>query len=170
MNTALLKEVQQSYHRLTCLLIRKHMTVSTMESCTSGMIASLITDTEGASEIFPGSSVVYCNREKTAAGVPEEIIRRCSVYSVQTAGAMAEAAAEKYHTDIGIGVTGCFSGPDPANPEGIPGRVYFAVCCGGQLRCCEMDISPELSRAEAKMTAALGVARETAALIEEDPR
>ena len=35
-------------------LIDTHTTVSTMESCTSGMIASSITDTEGASAIFPG--------------------------------------------------------------------------------------------------------------------
>ena len=34
-------------------LIDTHTTISTMESCTSGLIASMITDTEGASAIFP---------------------------------------------------------------------------------------------------------------------
>lgn len=42
-------------------LIASHTTISTMESCTSGLIASLITDTEGASAIFPGGYVTYLN-------------------------------------------------------------------------------------------------------------
>ena len=37
-------------------LIASHTTISTMESCTSGLIASLITDTEGASAIFPAAT------------------------------------------------------------------------------------------------------------------
>ena len=40
-------------------LIEKQITISTMESCTSGLIASMITDTEGASAIFPGGYVTY---------------------------------------------------------------------------------------------------------------
>ena len=56
-------------------LIDTHTTVSTMESCTSGMIASTITDTEGASAIFPGGYVTYLNETKIFIGVEEEIIR-----------------------------------------------------------------------------------------------
>ena len=57
-------------------LIDTHTTVSTMESCTSGMIASTITDTEGASAIFPGGYVTYLNETKIFIGVEEEIIRK----------------------------------------------------------------------------------------------
>ena len=49
-------------------LIDTHTTVSTMESCTSGMIASTITDTEGASAIFPGGYVTYLNETKIFIG------------------------------------------------------------------------------------------------------
>ena len=45
-------------------LIATHTTISTMESCTSGLIASMITDTEGASAIFPGGYVTYLNETK----------------------------------------------------------------------------------------------------------
>ena len=62
-------------------LIDTHTTVSTMESCTSGMIASTITDTEGASAIFPGGYVTYLNETKIFIGVEEEIIRKYGVYS-----------------------------------------------------------------------------------------
>ena len=60
-------------------LIDTHTTVSTMESCTSGMIASTITDTEGASAIFPGGYVTYLNETKIFIGVEEEIIRKYGV-------------------------------------------------------------------------------------------
>ena len=56
-------------------LIEKQTTISTMESCTSGLIASMITDTEGASAIFPGGYVTYSNETKMLVGVDEQIIR-----------------------------------------------------------------------------------------------
>jgi hypothetical protein len=73
--------VRLKYGRLTRLLIRQNISVTTMESCTSGQIASLITDTEGASAVFRGAYVTYCNAAKIALGVPaeviEEIVRFC---------------------------------------------------------------------------------------------
>ena len=55
-------------------LIASHTTISTMESCTSGLIASLITDTEGASAIFPGGYVTYLNETKVLVGVDPSVI------------------------------------------------------------------------------------------------
>ena len=66
--------VRLKYGRLTRLLIRQNISVTTMESCTSGQIASLITDTEGASAVFRGAYVTYCNAAKIALGVPAEVI------------------------------------------------------------------------------------------------
>lgn len=56
-------------------LIKSGTTISTMESCTSGLIASMITDTEGASAIFPGGYVTYLNETKIFVGVDENIIK-----------------------------------------------------------------------------------------------
>ena len=75
-------------------LIDTHTTVSTMESCTSGMIASTITDTEGASAIFPGGYVTYLNETKIFIGVEEEIIRKYGVYSKECAEEMARTVQE----------------------------------------------------------------------------
>ena len=61
-------------------LIASHTTVSTMESCTSGLIASMITDTEGASAIFPGGFVTYLNETKILVGVDADVIRKYGVY------------------------------------------------------------------------------------------
>jgi len=164
MNRNLLEKVQESYRKLTCLLIKKNITVSTMESCTSGLIASLITDTEGASAIFPGAAVAYSNEWKTENGVDPELILKYSVYSPQVAEAMACAAAEKFGTQIGIGVTGCFGNPDPCNPEGIPGTVYYGVCFGDTLQSGKMFISENCSRAEAKLEVAEKVAEVVSAM------
>ena len=88
-------------------LIDTHTTVSTMESCTSGMIASTITDTEGASAIFPGGYVTYLNETKIFIGVEEEINPKVwCVTQKECAEEMARTVQEKMHTDIAIGITG----------------------------------------------------------------
>jgi PncC family amidohydrolase len=122
------KAVREHYRLLTELLIDRKLSISTMESITSGQIASLITDTEGASEIFPGGYVTYSNRAKVMAGVPEEIIGAYSVYSKETAEAMAVCCRKSFDTDIGIGITGTTGNPDPQNGKAsVPGEVYFAI-------------------------------------------
>ncbi len=52
-------------------------------------------------------------------GVPAEIIDKYTVYSTQTAEAMAKACTAVYQADIGIGVTGTMGNVDPANSETI---------------------------------------------------
>ena len=70
-------DIRNDYRRLTKLLIERGMTISTMESATSGQIASLITDTEGSSAVLKGAFVTYCNEAKIMQGVPAEILEKC---------------------------------------------------------------------------------------------
>ena len=119
--------VRRKYRDLTLTLIERRMTVTAMESCTSGLIASLITDTEGASAVFKGAFVTYSNEAKIAQGVPRETIEKYGVYSAETASAMAEACRDAMHADIGIGVTGSFGNVDPNNADSTPGEGYFAI-------------------------------------------
>lgn len=56
--------IRENYRKLTRLLIFKGLTITTMESVTSGQIASLITDTEGSSAVLKGAFVTYCNEAK----------------------------------------------------------------------------------------------------------
>ena len=96
---------QSKRNRIIEKLIESHTTISTMESCTSGMIASMITDTEGASAIFPGGFVTYLNETKILVGVDAQVIRKYGVYSRECAEAMAKTVQEKLGTDIAIGIT-----------------------------------------------------------------
>ena len=108
-------------------LITSHTTISTMESCTSGLIASLITDTEGASAIFPGGYVTYLNETKVLVGVDPSVIEIHGVYSPECAEAMARTVQENLHTAIAIGITGTTGNLDPNNADSVQGVVYFCI-------------------------------------------
>lgn len=122
------QEIREHYRRLTKLLIDRKYTITTMESATSGQIASLITDTEGSSAVLKGAFITYSNEAKILQGVPAETIEKYTVYSRETAEAMAAACMKAYGARIGIGVTGTMGNVDPANPDAsVPGQVYFAI-------------------------------------------
>ena len=146
--------VRAKYARLTRGLIAEGTTITTMESCTAGQVASLITDTEGASEIMKGAFITYSNEAKVRQGVPAEIIERYGVYSEQTAAAMAEACRAAYAADIGIGVTGSFGNADPNNPDSVPGEVFFAVATAGGTVAHRRVLPPQPSRLAYKLYAA----------------
>ncbi len=132
-------------------MIRRGITLSSMESCTGGLFASAITDTEGASDIFFGSFVTYSNEAKERMGVPAEIIERCGVYSAETAEAMAGACRSFYHTDIGVGITGSTGNPDPNNADSVPGEVFYAILLGEERCVRHLELAVEgLTRHEIK--------------------
>lgn len=139
-------EVRRKYEQITSDLISHDISITTMESCTSGQIASLITDTEGASAIFKGAFVTYSNEAKVKAGVSEQVIERYGVYSPQTAGCMAQACREAFGADIGIGVTGSFGNVDAANADSFPGEVFFAVSVSAETLCFHCSIPFQKSR------------------------
>lgn len=121
------EQVHDVYRELTEYLIASHMSISTMESCTGGLIASMITDTEGASEILSGSVIAYSNEAKVMFHVPEKTLEYFGVYSQETAIAMAYQADRLFNSVISIGVTGTFANADPNNIDSIPGVIYYAI-------------------------------------------
>ena len=151
------KEIREDYQKLTKLLIEKGLFITTMESATSGQIASLITDTEGASAIMKGAFITYSNEAKIQMGVSEEVIDTYSVYSKETARAMAEVCRKKYSANIGIGVTGTMGNADPANlKDSVPGQVYFAISLNGNIT----DYYKELPIQPSRLAYKLAVAKE----------
>ena len=162
------QEIRNNYQRLTQTLIEKSLTITTMESATSGQIASLITDTEGASSVMKGAFVTYSNEAKVQQGVPAEIIDRYTVYSRETAAAMAEVCRRAYQADIGIGVTGTMGNVDPANVEcSVPGQVYFAVSFGGMVRDYYRELPVQPSRLMYKLAVAKEIVDELFLLLRE---
>ena len=147
--------VRNGYRQLTKRLIERKMTITTMESATSGQIASLITDTEGSSAVLKGAFVTYCNEAKMMQGVPAEVLERYTVYSRETAEAMAAACAKTYEANIGIGVTGTMGNVDPANPEAsVQGQVYFAIVMDGEMQSYYIELEPQPTRLAYKLAVA----------------
>jgi nicotinamide-nucleotide amidase len=113
-------------------LVAHGLTLATMESCTGGLLANLITDVPGSSAAFRGGIVSYATEVKGVVGVPEETLIAHGAVSVETARAMAQAVREELGADVGVGVTGV-AGPD--EQEGKPvGTVHIAVATSSGIR------------------------------------
>ena len=160
------KKIREKYNEITRALINKGKTITTMESATSGQIASLITDTEGSSEIFKGSFVSYSNDVKIKFGVPKEIIEEYSVYSKETARAMAQICREAFGAHIGVGVTGTMGNEDPQNKgHSVPGCVYFSFSTPEGDRDFSVEIPQQTNRLAYKLAVADEIAEELIKLI-----
>ncbi len=109
------------------LLIKKHKTIATMESCTGGFIASSITDIEGASEVLSFSAITYSNEYKIKLGVSAKTIDTYSVYSMNVAREMAKNISEFAQSDYGIGITGKINRKDENNLFGDDNKIFYSI-------------------------------------------
>lgn len=108
-------------------LIDKNKTIAFMESCTSGYVASSLTNVENASKVLKFSAVTYSNEFKIKMGVEEAIIDKYSVYSIETAKDMSLKISKFAKSDYGVGVTGKLKKQDENNPYGSDNIVYVSI-------------------------------------------
>jgi nicotinamide-nucleotide amidase len=105
------------------------VTLATAESCTGGLVASVLTDVEGRSHVFERGYVVYTDEAKAQAlAVPPRLIDQNGAVSEPVARAMAEGALRASGAGVAVAVTG-FAGA--AGPDDEPGLVHFAVAAAG---------------------------------------
>ena len=107
---------------LGCLLSTRGLTLALAESCTGGLIGSLITDVAGSSDYFLGSAVTYANSAKqNLLGVRPETLLAHGAVSAETAAEMAQGARRIFGAEIAAAVTG-IAGPGggmPGKPVGL---------------------------------------------------
>lgn len=163
--TDLEKNVREKFRYITNALIKEQLTITTMESCTSGLVASLLTDTEGASAILKGAFITYSNEAKIKQNVPADVIERFGVYSKETAREMALAAKRAYGADIAVGVTGTMGNVDPANNDSTPGEVFFAIAHKEGTESFHISVPVQDSRYEYKLFVAGAIAEEITRVI-----
>lgn len=108
-------------------LISNNKKISTMESCTGGGLANVITNIEGASEVFNFSAVTYSNEFKIKMGVSKEIIDKYTVYSMETASEMSRCISIFTNSNYGIGITGKLNRIDNNNIYGEDNMVYISI-------------------------------------------
>ncbi len=115
------------------LLKDNNMTIAIAESCTGGLIASLLTDISGISQFLLEGVVAYSNNAKiNILNVPEDIIIKHGAVSSETAVAMAAGARNLSGADIGIATTG-IAGPTGETPGKPVGLVRMAVDIKGSI-------------------------------------
>ena len=145
-------DVDSLHSAVVDILREKKITVSTAESCTGGLLGSLITDISGASEVYRGSVCAYTNEMKMEQlGISGELLSEFGAVSVECAEALSIAAFKKFSTDAGIGVTG-YADPSSGDEKNPGGTVYVAVTLFGKT--VSSKIYQPMSRALAKSRAA----------------
>lgn len=115
------------------LLTKKRMTVSVCESCTGGMLGSIITQTPGSSEYFVGGVIAYADRIKRLVGVQAAILKKDGAVSDSAARAMAQGVRRTVKTDIGVSITG-IAGPTGGSKTKPVGLVYFGLATATSCR------------------------------------
>ena len=103
------------------------LTIACAESCTGGLLTSMLTDVSGSSSYVMGSVVSYSNDVKARVlHVSEETLAVYGAVSEETAREMAQSVRKLIYADIGVGTTG-IAGPDGGSTEKPVGLVYIAV-------------------------------------------
>jgi nicotinamide-nucleotide amidase len=105
----------------------RRLTLAAAESCTGGLIAAVLTEVPGSSDVFDRGFVTYSNVAKQEAlGVPAELIERHGAVSEAVACAMASGALAHSRADISVAVTG-IAGPGGGTATKPVGLVHLAA-------------------------------------------
>jgi len=129
LSPALPDDVEGLIERVLKAAVDNDVSLATAESCTGGLVASVLTDVEGRSHAFERGYVVYTNEAKAQElGVPPRLIEQNGAVSEPVARAMAEGALRASGAGAAVAVTG-FAGAGAPGDE--PGLVHFAVAARG---------------------------------------
>lgn len=114
------------------LLKQHHLKISTVESCTGGLIAGRLVNVSGASDVLEQGFVTYANKAKEQlVGVKKDTLMKYGAVSEETAKEMAYGVATRYQSDVGLSVTG-IAGPTGGTKEKPVGLVYIGCYVKGK--------------------------------------
>ena len=109
------------------LLIANDLTISTVESCSGGLLAGRLINVPGVSETFKTGFVTYSNKAKRKlVGVKKSTLEKYGAVSTQVAKEMAEGMHDVSKADVVLSTTG-IAGPDGGSEQKPVGLVY--ICC-----------------------------------------
>lgn len=115
-------------------LIEKGYSIGIAESLTGGMLASMIVDVPGSSNIFNEAFVTYSNESKvTRLGVSKESLETKGAVSEEVAVEMAEGVKKTTNATIGISTTG-IAGPGGSTSRKPVGLVYIGITMNGKTK------------------------------------
>jgi nicotinamide-nucleotide amidase len=125
--------------------------IATAESCTGGLIAALLTEVPGSSDVVDRGFVTYSNRAKQdMLGVPGEMIADMGAVSEPVARTMAEGAVANSNAHMAVAVTGV-AGPGGGTAMKPVGLVYIAACRENRSILHEAHRFGDIGRSEVRM-------------------
>ena len=116
--------------KIILLIKRKRMKLAIAESCTGGMLSSVITSVSGSSKVFTMGLVTYSNKaKKSILKVPEKIIKKYGAVSVQCCLAMVNNLSKISNSKVCVSITG-IAGPKGGSKQKPVGLVYIGIRVG----------------------------------------
>lgn len=115
------------------LLVANKLTVSTVESCTGGMIAARLINVPGVSDVFKIGHITYSNKAKRKIlGVKKRTLEKHTAVSAEVAQEMVKGVEMVSKADVCVSVTG-LAGPDGGTAKKPVGLVYIACSVKGNV-------------------------------------
>ena len=123
------------------LLLANHLTVTTAESCTGGLLSAKLINVPGVSEVFKHGHVTYSNKAKhKLLGVKKPSLGKYGAVSETVAKEMVKGAAVSSKADVAVAITG-IAGPDGGSEEKPVGLVYIGCSVCGRVKVKEYHFS-----------------------------
>ena len=114
-------------------LIQKKLKISFAESCTGGMLSSIITSVSGSSKVFNLGLVTYSNKVKIdILKVPKKVIANHGAVSRECCISMVKNLSNINKTNISMSITG-IAGPQGGTKFKPVGLVYIAIKKGNKI-------------------------------------
>lgn len=136
--------------KLAKLLLEKKLVISTAESCTGGLLSSMLTDVSGSSEYVKLNFVTYANEAKhKILNVSLETLENHGAVSEECAHEMAEGLFNKTGCDIALCTTG-IAGPTGGTKEKPVGLCYISCRYQGIIHVKKVLLNPDIERTEMK--------------------
>jgi len=120
-------------NKLVKKLIQKKLKISFAESCTGGMLSSVITSVSGSSKVFNLGLITYSNKVKIGIlKVPKKIITQYGAVSKECCLSMVKNLSKISKADISVSITG-IAGPNGGTKFKPVGLVYIGVKKGNKM-------------------------------------
>lgn len=125
------------------LLVRHHLTISTVESFTGGLFGARLCEVPGVSSVYRGSLTAYHERVKCEwLDLDPQWLNEVGTISAACAKAMAMQGQKRFHTDVCVALTGN-AGPDALEHQPV-GQWYACIMIGDH--CLEWSDRNDLER------------------------
>jgi len=108
-------------------LTKRNQTIVFAESCTGGLLSSLLTSISGSSQVFQGSIVSYSNELKNSLlNISKDMLDKYGAVSEEVCESMAINVKNRLGADWAIAISG-IAGPNGGTKEKPVGLVYISI-------------------------------------------